>query len=119
MSTDTILAYEAVFTYSGKMISIADVQKLCNDEAIVLTEHLLTRMRQRGIKYGDLKQTIQNGEVIEQYPTDYPFPSCLISSVDLHIVCSIGESVLYIITASPHIVHPVRNGKKMVKREGG
>ncbi|GHV82297.1 hypothetical protein AGMMS49991_08550 [Spirochaetia bacterium] len=83
------------------MISIADVQELCNDEAIVLTEHLLTRMRQRGIKYGDLKQTIQNGEVIEQYPTDYPFQSCLISSVDLHIVCSIGENSgpLYIITA--------------------
>jgi hypothetical protein len=81
------------------MITIADVQKLCNNETIVLTEHLLARMRQRGIKYDDLKQTIRSGEIIEQYPTDYPFPSCLISSVDLHIVCSIGESVLYIITA--------------------
>jgi hypothetical protein len=56
-------------------------------------------MRQRGIKYDDLKQIIRSGEIIEQYPTDYPFPSCLISSVDLHIVCSIGEGVLYIITA--------------------
>jgi hypothetical protein len=81
------------------MISIADVQELCNDEAMILTEHLLARMRQRGIKYDDLKQTIQNGEIIEQYPTDYPFPSCLISSIDLHIVCSMGENVLYIITA--------------------
>jgi hypothetical protein len=74
-----------------KMIHIEDVQERCINEAIVLTEHLVARMRQRGIKYDDIKQTIQNGEVIEQYPTDYPFPSCLISSVDLHIVCSIGE----------------------------
>jgi hypothetical protein len=81
------------------MITIADVQKRCFDETIILTEHLLARMRQRGIKYDDLKQTIRSGEIIEQYPTDYPFPSCLISSVDLHIVCSIGEDVLYIITA--------------------
>jgi hypothetical protein len=82
-----------------KMISIADVQKLCKDETIVLTDHLLARMRQRGIRYDDLKQTIRSGEIIEQYPIDYPFPSCLISSVDLHIVCSIGAGILYIITA--------------------
>jgi hypothetical protein len=81
------------------MIGIADVQKRCTDDAIVLTGHLLTRMRQRGIKYDDIRQTIQKGEIIEHYPTDYPFPSCLISSVDLHIVCSISTDILYIITA--------------------
>jgi hypothetical protein len=98
------------------MISIADVQKLCNDETIILTEHLLARMRQRGIRYDDLKQTIRSGEIIEQYPTDYPFPSCLISSVDLHIV--LVSAKMYC-TSSPRIGHPVKNGKKTVKHEGG
>jgi hypothetical protein len=39
------------------------------------------------------------GEIIEQYPTDYPFPSCLINGENIHIVCSIGEGHLYIITS--------------------
>jgi len=40
-----------------------------------------------------------NGEIIKQYPSDTPFPSCLINGDNLHIVCSIGEEMLYIITA--------------------
>jgi len=47
----------------------------------------------------DIKHVIENGEIIEQYPTDYPFPSCLIKGENMHIVCSIGEGRLYIITA--------------------
>ncbi|AEF85184.1 conserved hypothetical protein [Treponema primitia ZAS-2] len=81
------------------MLEIADLQALCADETIALTGHVLARMRQRGIRYTDIKHTIQTGEIIEQYATDYPYPSCLISSVDLHIVCGIGNGVLYIITA--------------------
>jgi hypothetical protein len=46
-----------------------------------------------------IKNAITNGEIIEQYPTDYPFPSCLINAENLHIVCSMGEGRLYIITA--------------------
>jgi len=45
------------------------------------------------------------GEILEQYPNDYPFPSCLIfgKSLDgsiLHIVagCDLGKTV-YVITA--------------------
>jgi hypothetical protein len=69
------------------------------NDAIVFTEHLLTRMRQRHIRLADIKNAIAEGEIIEQYPTDYPFPSCLINAENMHIVCSIGEECLYIITA--------------------
>jgi len=56
-------------------------------------------MRQRSIRLNDIKRTIEVGNIIEQYPTDYPFPSCLINGENLHIVCSIGEGNLYIITS--------------------
>jgi hypothetical protein len=69
------------------------------DDTITLTDHLLTKMRQRQIRLKDIKNTIENGEIIEQYLTDYPFPSCLINGDNMHIVCSIGEGRLYIITA--------------------
>jgi len=81
------------------MLQIEEIKRLCTNDTIVLTEHLLTRMRQRQIRLRDIKCTIENGEIIEQYPTDYPFPSCLINGENMHIVCSVGESCLYIITA--------------------
>ena len=81
------------------MLRIEDIRGLCTDDTIVLTEHLLIRMRQRQIKWKDIKHTIEKGEIIKQYPADYPFPSCLINGENLHIVCSVGEGRLYIITA--------------------
>ena len=81
------------------MLQIEDIRNLCSDETIILTEHLMTRMRQRNIRWKDIKHSIEIGEIIKQYPTDTPFPSCLINGNDIHIVCSIGEGNLYIITA--------------------
>ena len=81
------------------MLQIEEVRLYCHDEAIVLTDHLMTRIRQRSIRLEDIKYAISNGEIIEQYPADYPFPSCLINGEDIHIVCSVGDGCLYIITA--------------------
>jgi len=81
------------------MLEIQNIRKLCTDDNMILTEHLLTRMRQRKIRIEDIRKTIKNGEIIEQYPSDFPFPSCLINGDNLHIVCSIGIECLYIITA--------------------
>jgi len=81
------------------MIKIEDIRNLCNNDSIMLTEHILTRMRQRKIRLNDIKNTIMQGEIIEQYPTDFPFPSCLINGSNIHVVCSIGKDCLYIITA--------------------
>ena len=81
------------------MLHIKDIRHYCNDDTIVLTDHLLTRIRQRNIRLEDIKNAILNGEIIEQYHDDYPFPSCLINSENIHIVCSIGEGYLYVITA--------------------
>ena len=81
------------------MLQIEDIRGVCTDDTMVFTEHLLTRMRQRQIKLDDIKYTIETGKIIEQYPDDYPFPSCLINGDNMHIVCSVGEGRLYIITA--------------------
>jgi hypothetical protein len=80
------------------MLTIEEIQAHCNDEQIVLTQHLLSRMRERGIRYEDIKLAITSGCIIKQYPEDHPFPSCLISGNGLHLVCSLGDEMLYIIT---------------------
>ena len=99
------------------MLSIEELRACCTDEIIVLTEHLLTRIRQRHIRLEEIISAIKMGEIIEQYPTDYPFPSCLINSENLHIVCSIGERNLYIITAYRPSNKKWKNGGKKRKEE--
>ena len=43
--------------------------------------HAAKRLEQRGISIKDVMNCIMHGEIIEQYPTDYPYPSCLILGV--------------------------------------
>lgn len=80
------------------------MQRLCLEGQIMWREHVLLRMKERQIKRDDVKKCIATGEIIEQYPTDYPVPSCLILGMNinnqyLHIVCSIFEGTACIITA--------------------
>lgn len=81
------------------MITIDTLRSLCNDDAIELTLHQLERMRQRGIEYEEMANAISVGEIIEQYPTDYPFPSCLVLGNGLHVVCGVDSGTLFAITA--------------------
>ena len=85
-------------------ISITDLQKLCAAGAIRWTGHILKRLLQRGISQASVIQAILNGEIIEQYPDDYPFPSCLLlgstaTGTALHVVCGQGPSEVWMITA--------------------
>lgn len=82
-------------------MKIEEIRALCYDEAIMVTQHLAIRMQERGIKYAEVKEAIMTGEVIEDYPDDFPYPSCLIlsRSIILHVVAGIGENRLWIITA--------------------
>lgn len=80
------------------------IKALCKDVSIEVTQHILMRCQQRNISYTEIKEVIENGEIIEEYPDDYPYPSCLILGMtikerNLHVVVGIGESKLWLITA--------------------
>lgn len=85
-------------------ISITDLQKLCAAGAIRWTGHVLKRLLQRGISQASVVQAVLSGEIIEQYPDDYPFPSCLLlgntaTGTALHVVCGQGPDEVWMITA--------------------
>ncbi len=85
-------------------MDIADMQRLCDSGAIRWTGHVLKRIIQWGISQADVIQAIQEGEIIERYPEDYPYPSCLLLGVDttgepLHVCCGRGPDGLWMITA--------------------
>ena len=85
-------------------MDIYQIKSLCKDTSIEVTQHILMRCQQRNISYTEIKEVIENGEIIEEYPDDYPYPSCLIYGMTIkerkiHVVVGIGENKLLVITA--------------------
>lgn len=68
------------------------------------TNHVLLRLIQRNIKQEDIENVLLNGEILEEYENDYPYPSYLVYGISLdnevlHVVCGMNEVDLWIITA--------------------
>ena len=84
-------------------LNIDDIRDLYNEQSVVLTQHFLDKIEIRSIKLADIKAAIMNGEIIEQYPDDYPHPSCLVlgfsDNKPLHIVIGNNGDMLWLITA--------------------
>lgn len=85
-------------------VSVTDLRSICKRGAIRWTAHVLKRLMLRNITQDEVLQAIETGEIIEQYPEDYPFPSCLLLGMTiagryLHVVCGRGEQELWMITA--------------------
>lgn len=86
------------------MIDIEVLKNYFKNDTIVISEHAKNRCRERGIKQRDIRNCAMTGEIIEQYPDDFPFPSCLIFGYTMdnrviHVVISSEGSCGRIITA--------------------
>ena len=86
------------------MTALNQIKSLCNEHKLQFTAHALRRSIERNIDISnDIIPAILSGEIIEEYPNDRPYKSYLIlgTTADnrfLHIVCAIGEDILWIIT---------------------
>lgn len=85
-------------------LNIEDLRKLCDDRAVIWSDHIHKRINERDINRKDVYNVLYNGRIIEQYPEDYPHPSCLISGKDLkgnplHIVAACNGSFVTMVTA--------------------
>ncbi|WP_425639458.1 DUF4258 domain-containing protein [Algoriphagus yeomjeoni] len=72
---------------------------------LIYSDHAINQMFNRDITTEDIEEVIRLGEIINDYPNDRPFPSCLIlgfaTKRPLHLVIAINEleSKCVIITA--------------------
>ena len=71
-------------------LTIDELRGLCTPDNIYLTLHASKRL--------------ETGEIIEEYPNDYPYPSCLTlgnlnTKCPLHVVVGSNHEQLWIITA--------------------
>ncbi|MEX2162582.1 MAG: DUF4258 domain-containing protein [Anaerolineales bacterium] len=64
-------------------------------ERVIFRVHALQRMFEREISLADIINTIEHGEIIEEYPKDEPYPSHLMlgwsGERPIHIVVGAGE----------------------------
>ena len=85
-------------------INIDTIKNFVTCGKIRWTNHVIIRLMQRNISQSDVEYALLNGNIIEEYEKDYPYPSCLVYGVSvdnkiLHIVCGSNEEELWIITA--------------------
>ena len=81
---------------------IEKIRNSAEKENIEFTHHARTQMYKRNIFATEVRQCLLNGEIIEEYRDDKPYPSFLIcAKLDqkyLHVVCAVAGEQLFIIT---------------------
>ena len=85
-------------------ITIELLRDLCDNRRIIYSVHSLECLQERDIFRKDVVNAISTGEIIEQYPDDTPYPSCLVFGTSarnkpLHVVCAYDGSCITVITA--------------------
>ena len=99
------MLYVIIFIDIPKIASanmINNIKKFAKKEAIEFTLHAREKMYKRGISSMDVKQSLLEGKIIEEYLDDNPYPSFLLCAKlrqnYLHVVCAVAEEQLFIIT---------------------
>jgi uncharacterized protein YegJ (DUF2314 family) len=78
--------------------------KLVQNGRLQWQRHALERMLERGISRNEVKQVLTEGEIIEHYPDDRPFPSVLVlgflNEKPLHVVIGVDKEAnwCYVVT---------------------
>ncbi len=72
-------------------MEIEIIKEFCNQSKIKWSSHCLERMQERDISRADVKNCLEHGEIIEDYPEDFPYPSCLV------FVYSINNKVIHVV----------------------
>lgn len=86
------------------LLDIEIIREYIKKKKIDWTKHCLNRLNQRNILISEVKESLNNGKIIEYYYDDYPYPSCLVLGYNsknkiMHIVCSMSDDTIHMITA--------------------
>ena len=86
-------------------IKIEKIKSAISDGNIEWQKHALERMLERGISRNNVKAVLLTGDVVDAYPDDKPYSSCLVFGVDgaeiYHVVVAYDDKseTCFIITA--------------------
>jgi hypothetical protein len=76
----------------AQMTDFNKIKKALLNKRVRFRSHSAEMMVERNILKQEVYDTLQSGEVIEEYTTDKPYPSCLFffhnGKKPIHVVCS-------------------------------
>ena len=59
-------------------MEIAHIMEAIRGNRVRVTDHADEEATAEGLTYADVAHSVLHGEIIEDYPSDRPYPSCLI-----------------------------------------
>lgn len=59
-------------------MQISDINDAIREDRVRITDHADEEAREDRLTIGDVFFSVLHGEIIEDYPTDKPYPSCLV-----------------------------------------
>lgn len=78
---------------------------------LIFRQHALQRMFERSVDAKDVRQVIEQGEVIKEYLDDKPYPSCLIlgwkEGRPLHVVAADDDNAFETIVITVYEPDPM------------
>ena len=69
-------------------MKVTDLRDCVLKRKIKWTAHVAQRIQERDISKHDITHCIATGEIIEEYPEDYPNPSCLVFGSTIKVKCA-------------------------------
>lgn len=79
---------------------------------IIFSGHAVQRMFERGIARADIVEIIGNGEQIEDYPRDIPYPSALLlgfaGTTPIHAVVAREAATRRCVVVTVYVPNPAR-----------
>jgi len=94
-------------------MQIADIQEALREKRFRITDHADEEAKEDEIILDDILHSVRRGDIIENYPTDLPYPSCLVlgttpSGRPLHSVWAYDESNSWAVLVPVYCPDPAR-----------
>jgi hypothetical protein len=80
--------------------------------SITYSGHAVRRMFQRSLTAGEIESVLKTGIAIEDYPNDFPYPSCLLLAtirlMPVHVVAARDPATRDCIVVTVYVPDPAR-----------
>ena len=85
------------------VIDIGFIRECFLEGRVQVTDHVNRRIIERFVSLSEIEEVIMHGEIIEEYPEDKYYPSCLMLGVTLknrplHVVVGVASEKIWLVT---------------------
>lgn len=78
-----------------------EIKKKFKEKKVTFSNHAKKRIDERKVLISEIERVVLNGEIIEEYPEDKPYPSCLIlgyirNNEPLYVLCALSKVAIIV-----------------------